>query len=381
MPRLCAVALSLALGLGAAACGDDAPSVAPSTTTSPPAPSAPAPPEPTGGDTAPSTAPTGTSEQSEPTGFTVEVATINVLHGNPAASGCAPETDNCLAPTRLGLIWDMLERDTGCPEIIALQEIDQRWFDLIGERLPDLCQGRHVALAENVNGVSEEMILTTLPVIDNRRVTLAGGPIWGGQWAQLDAGDGLVVDVFATHFASSAFNLPCAENPLDPCAPRCPGDMSMGDCHPVQTLEHLAELADPESLQLVIGDLNATRDEPRIRTLLDAGFVDTHVLAGNTECPEDGGRGCTSGVGGDTPLDGLDVADQTLRRRIDFVLARPPAGCTIRVDRPDGAGADHDGDGTVTGIWADAALTEPVEGLHWASDHAGIQADIGLTCA
>lgn len=367
--RMFAVAIGLLLVV--AACSDDAgDDSAPTTTTTT--------------TTAPPTSTTSTTTTLAPAAaLSVEVATINVLHGFPAASNCAPETDQCNAPTRARMIWQMLEEDVGCPEIIALQEIDQRWFEIVPEILPDLCEGDHVLLAEEVGSPDQEMILTTLPVIDHARMTLAGGPIWSAHWAQLGAGDGLVVDVFATHYASSSLNLPCMDNPFDPCSPSCPPDMLMGDCHPTQTLEFLAERAAPGSLQLVIGDLNNEPTEPRIQALLAAGFVDTHLLAGNRDCPDEGGPTCTSGIGNgqDTIYDGLDVSDTTLRGRIDFVLARPPEGCELAVDGQDTDELDTDGDGTATGVWANTPFAEPVDGLYWAADHAGIQADIGLVCS
>lgn len=309
----------------------------------------------------------------------VEVATINVLHGlAPPISGCAVETDQCNVEARVGILWDLLETEAGCPEIIALQEIAERWFEVVPERIGELCDGTHVVLTEDLGLFDQEMILTTLPVLDHGRVELAGAPVWSAHWAQLDAGEGLTVDVFGTHYASSSFNPPCSPDaPATTCHPDCPAGSDLGDCHPHETLAFLAERAAPGSLQLVVGDLNNGPDEPRIRTLVEAGFVDTHLAAGNAECPDAGGAGCTSGIGSGagTDLDGLDVADTTLRGRIDHVLARPPLGCALVVDA-----ADADGDGTATGPWADQPLPEPVEGLYWASDHAGIQADLGIDC-
>ena len=329
--------------------------------------------------TATSTVPASTVPASTVPASTVEVATINVLHGiEPPISGCAPETDMCNVEARVQILWDHLETDVGCPEIIALQEIALRWFEVVPERLPDLCAGAHVLLTEDLGLFDQEMILTTLPVIEHERVQLAGLNVWSAHWAQLDAGDGLLVDVFATHYASSSFNLPCsADSPATTCHPDCPPDADLGACHPYETLAFLDERAAPGSLQLVIGDLNAEIHEPRIQTLVEAGFVDTYLAAGNDECPQDGGRGCTSGIGSghETDYDGLDVAETTLRRRIDFVLARPPEGCELVVEAD-----DTDGDGTRTGHWADTPLDEPVDGLYWAADHVGIQADVGVDC-
>lgn len=308
---------------------------------------------------------------------TVEVATINVLHGwPPPVSGCAESTDHCNAPARVDILWRYLDEQAGCPEIIALQEISPRWFEIVPDRIGELCDGTHVLLTRDVGQIDQEMILTTLPVLAHARTELAGGPVWSAHWAQLDGADGLVIDVFATHYASSAFNPLCDNTrPVTTCGTGCASGMTLGDCHPLETLAFLAERAAPGSLQLVVGDLNARIDDDRILTLTGAGFIDTHLAAGNPECPPEGGANCTSGIGGDTDLDGLDIAEQTPRSRIDFVLARPPDGCELIVDVD-----DADGDGTHTGLWADTPLPRAVEGLYWAADHTGVQADLGIDC-
>ena len=322
-------------------------------------------------------APTTTTNAPATDPTDVEVATINVLHGfQPPVSGCAQYTDNCLVPIRVDILWKYLADDVGCPEIIALQEISPRWFEIIPEKLPALCGGEHVLLTENVGQIDQEMILTTLPVIDHARTELAGGPIWSAHWAQLDAGNGLIVDVFATHYASSAFNPPCDNShPVTSCPSYCPTDGDLGSCHPFQTLDFLAGRAAAGSLVLIVGDLNKQINDARLQTLLNSGFIDTHLAANIPECPPQGGANCTSGIGGPGDLDGLDIAEQTLRSRIDFILAAPPVGCELLVDV-----GDADEDGTHTGLWADKPLDEPVEGLYWASDHTGVQADIGLDC-
>ncbi len=366
------LALTLALTLGACSDATDGggPDDDASTTTATAGPD---------DDPTTSTSPPTTAARPAPV-TNVEIATINVLHGlTPPISGCEEYTDQCNVEARVEILWRYLEDDVGCPEIIALQEIAVRWFEVVPQRLPDLCAGTHVLLTEDLGLFDQEMILTTLPVIEDQRVDLAGTGVWSAHWAQLDAGDGLLVDVFATHYASSSFNPPCSTDaPATTCHPDCPTGSTLGDCHPRETLAFLAERAAPGSLQLIVGDLNNGPEEPRLATLTGAGFVDTYLAAGNPECPDGGGTGCTSGIGrdADTDYDGLDVADTVLRGRIDFVLARPPAGCTLVVDID-----DLDGDGTHTGHWADTPLGEPFEGLYWAADHAGVQADVGIDCA
>jgi len=357
----------------AAACSGTSGTVAPADTTSTTAVGQPS------TSTTPTTiAPPTTTEPVDT--WNVEVATINVLHGLvPPISRCAEYTDQCNIEARVEILWSQLEDDVGCPEIVALQEIAARWFEVIPEQLPFLCDGKHVLLTEDLGLPDQEMILTSLPVLEDGRVELAGAPVWSAHWAQLDAGDGLTVDVFSTHFASNSFNPPCSgEQPATTCLDACPAGSNLGDCHPYEALAFLDKNAAAGSLQLVIGDLNKRIDEPRIKVLLDAGFIDTHLAAGNAECPEEGGVGCTTGIGDDRESDyaGLDRADNIPQRRIDFVLARPPEGCTLLVEA-----TDDDGDGTNTGVWANLPLAKPIDGLYFVSDHTGIQADVGLGCA
>ncbi|MDH3706333.1 MAG: hypothetical protein OES57_09715, partial [Acidimicrobiia bacterium] len=129
--------------------------------------------------------------------------------------------------------------------------------------------------------------------------------------------------------------------------------------------------ADPAGVQLVIGDLNKEIDDPRMQTLTDAGFVDMFALAGLPECDLSTGEWCTSGIGGDSDLDGLDDPTETFGSRIDFILVRSTA-CEAVVDGAD----DADGDGTPSGLWANTPSPEPVDGVVWPSDHAGVVVDL-----
>ena len=150
------------------------------------------------------------------------------------------------------------------------------------------------------------------------------------------------------------------------CTASCAEDDDFGDCHPRQTLAILGPLADDAVLQFVVGDLNAPIDDSRITTLTDAGFADVYLTAGLPECDPVTGIGCTCCVDGPAPLDGLDNHDQSMDERIDFVLFRPGSNCRVAVDD-----ARH---------WADVPLAEPVEGLWWAADHAGVMAGLSVTC-
>ncbi|MDP6649577.1 MAG: hypothetical protein QF796_05505, partial [Acidimicrobiales bacterium] len=86
-------ALMLA-ALAASACSGGGSSIAP-TTTEPPT--------------------TTSTTTTEPPTATVDVATINLLHGLEVASDCAADTDQCRAPARMALLWERVEDDLGCP--------------------------------------------------------------------------------------------------------------------------------------------------------------------------------------------------------------------------------------------------------------------------
>ena len=307
---------------------------------------------------------TTTTTTTEPPTTALEVATINLLHGLEVASDCAAETDQCRAPARMALLWGLLEDDLDCPDVVAFQEVSPRQQELVPTMLDDLCDGGYELLVDNRDLPDQEMILTTLPVLEDAYVELAGTPIWSAHRARL-ATDLGPVDVFATHYASSSFNLEC-ELGMFGCTTTCAEADDFGDCHPRQTLAILGPLADDAVLQVVVGDLNARIDDSRITTLTDAGFTDAYLAAGLPECDPVTGVGCTCCVDGPAPLDGLDDPEQAMDERIDFVLFRPGSGCSVAV-----GDARH---------WADGPLSEPVEDLWWAADHAGVAATLAITC-
>ncbi|MGI9602384.1 MAG: endonuclease/exonuclease/phosphatase family protein [Acidimicrobiales bacterium] len=326
--------------------------------------------------TSPPTAPASTAPTTStaPEAPDVRVATINLLHGLELPGSCAPGTDQCAAPARLDMLWDRIETEIGCPDVVALQEISPRQWELVPATLGDLCDGRYTLLGENLGAPDQEMILTDLEVIDDRFVPLSGPP-WSAHWAQLESDIG-VIDVFATHYASSAFNPDC--DGTDLCAPECEVGVELGTCNAVETLTFLDANADPAGVQLVIGDLNKEIDDPRMQTLTDEGFVDVFALAGLPECDPETGEWCTSGIGSDSDLDGLDDPDQRFGSRIDFILVRTPRTSDELCNQVDTAD-DADGDGTPTGLWANTPSPEPVDGVVWPSDHAGVVVDLSCT--
>ncbi|GIS89785.1 hypothetical protein CM1200mP19_1160 [bacterium] len=131
-----------------------------------------------------------------------------MLHGLDYASDCAPWTDQCAAPARLRALWALIQNDLDCPDVVAFQEVSPRQQELVPEMLPVLCDGRYRLVVDDRALPDQEMILTDLQILDEAYVELAGAPIWSAHWVRLKTGLG-IVDVFATHFASSSFNLDC----------------------------------------------------------------------------------------------------------------------------------------------------------------------------
>ena len=259
-------------------------------------------------------------------------------------------------------------------DIVGLQEIGPAQIELIPAALPDACDGAYELVSERPNLPVEQWVLSSLPVLDAQTETISG-VTRTVPWVRLDSPLG-PIDFYTTHFVAGIDNLPCT---ADLCpgitAGLCDPEMDTGECNPLETVDFIDRTADPNTLTILTGDLNAEIDEPRITTITDEGFVDVWTLAGNEACDPETAENCTSGQSGEGPFDGLDIADSTRDERIDFVLVRAPDDCELSVEGPD----DTDGDGTSTGMFAGEPFDPPVEGIFWPSDHTGVQAD--LSCA
>lgn len=81
---------------------------------------------------------------------------------------------------------------------------------------------------------------------------------------------------------------------------------------------------------VLLGDFNSEPGSAAMAATATAGFVDTYDAAGGVECVEPGAAGCSGG-----PADGdevwTDIAARPMVERIDYVLARAPAGCALTV--------------------------------------------------
>ena len=117
------------------------------------------------------------------------------------------------------------------------------------------------------------------------------------------------------------------------CPPPCAVSDKLNACQAKALLAIVADLADPQAVVVLGGDLNAKVDEPTPVAIRAAGFADTHVLAHNAECDPATGEQCTSG------RDDTSLATSPTRP-----AARPSASTTcssadprVRPGRPDRA--------------------------------------------
>jgi endonuclease/exonuclease/phosphatase family metal-dependent hydrolase len=286
----------------------------------------------------------------------VSVVTLNVLHGLFCDYRV---TDWCNAPARLDIVFGLLE-DAGCPDLVGLQEIGPRQEELVAERLPDLCDGEYTLSWGERPGPDRQMIFTRLPIVEEGYLDLANLP-WEAPWVRVRA-EGGTVDFLTAHFASSSNNPPCN---AESCPPVCPAGIETNECHALEVVELFGSTAEPAALTIVSGDLNAEPGSATTRHLLDAGFVDAWLDAGNPECTDAGDLGCTgSSSEPDTPYIGMDTVEGLpYGSRIDYVLVRGGDACAPSAEA---AGFAHE------------PLDEPVGGLYWPSDHKGVRAVI--TC-
>ena len=177
-------------------------------------------------------------------------------------------------------------------------------------------------------------------------------------WARVDVpgavGDDL--DLFTTHLANDLTEL-------------SGGTKALQTQLALQTMERWAT-ADPSTPDFLVGDFNTTpnagADSAPYEAVIGAGFTDTYI-----EPPA--ARECTAlDVGGCTgdPVAGTEVYSATSRRvmraRIDYVFARKPQGCDLRVQWSQ--------------VIGDRAMQLPDGRWLWPSDHNGVVSQSKVVC-
>jgi endonuclease/exonuclease/phosphatase family metal-dependent hydrolase len=290
-----------------------------------------------------------------PTRASTTVVAQNLLHG----LACAPGTDRCKLGARVQLFARQLE-DAGCPQVVSVEESDPVMDRFLKTAVHDptagatqLCGGGYTIVGLGDPSSDREVILTTLPVLGHERVSLAG-PLRDALWVRVKAALG-PLDVVATHLASGSDDRPCDAST---CRPPCHGDDSLKTCQGRDAAALLDDRRSPQSVGVLMGDLNAQPGDATIDALTSLHYVDTFIAAGNQPCDSTTGEGCT---GGREDADLSDLTNPAARQaeRIDYVFLATKRQC--RVDR-------------TSGLFRAAPESPALDGLVFASDHTGAQA-------
>ncbi len=211
----------------------------------------------------------------------VTVVAQNLLHG----FACADDTDRCKLPQRVQLFARQLD-EAGCPEVVSVEESDPVMDGLVRLTMlnplatPRFCGGKYQMVGGGDPGSDREIILTTLPVLGVERKSLAG-PLRDALWVRLRAALG-PLDVVATHLASGSDDRPCD---AETCPPPCRPSDTLQTCQGRQAADILDDHRTPESVGVVVGDLNAKPGDPTINVLTSRGYIDTYVASKHPAVP------------------------------------------------------------------------------------------------
>lgn len=285
----------------------------------------------------------------------MRIVSQNLLHG----IACAPDSDRCDLPARVEVFAGQVGR-AGCPDVVAVQEANDRTVGLLRRSIAGVCSGRYRVVWDEDPGLDREVVLTTRPVLGVERVRLAG-PLRTALHVRVAADVG-VVDVVTTHLASSSDDRPCDSGS---CAAPCHATDTLQTCQARQVAALAGRVAAPDGVTLVAGDFNATAGEATIEAVRDAGFTDTHLAVGNDECDASTGAECTSGRVDDALTDLRDPGSRQTAR-IDYVFSRAAAGRDCRAVAP-------------TGLFNARADDRGRDGIVFPADHTGVEAT--LRCA
>ena len=246
----------------------------------------------------------------------VRLVSQNILHG----VGCTEDSDSCRVGERVSLFMDQLAR-AGCPELVSLQEANERIVGLVSSEAGDC---GYEVVWDGDPGLDREVVLTTLEVIGSRRRLLADR--FRSAYLVRVASPIGVIDFLTTHLASSGDDRAC--NP-GLCPPPCDATGSLRTCQARQVLEFAEDVALDGGVTVVGGDLNDSTGSPALAVFGGAGFVDSHLAAGLSECDPASGSGCTAGRE-DTSLAAMADPSSLQSSRIDYLLySAPGRDCTV----------------------------------------------------
>jgi endonuclease/exonuclease/phosphatase family metal-dependent hydrolase len=282
----------------------------------------------------------------------VRVLTQNLLHG----TACAPDSDRCNLPGRVALFARQLDA-AGCPDLVSLQETNEETVTQLRAALPAVCGDRYDIVWDDDPASDREVVVTTLPVLGQERVRLAG-PLRTALWVRVRAPVG-AVDFVSTHLASSSDDRPCDRST---CPAPCERTDSLNQCQARQAADLLDERAGRRSVGIFAGDLNAQPDEPTIAVLRHRGYVDAAVATGTASCTSADRTGCTSGRVDDSLVDLTNPASRQ-QERIDYVFLASRRDCTL---------------GPPAGVLRPEGGPTGADGIVFPADHSGVQVEV--TC-
>jgi hypothetical protein len=293
----------------------------------------------------------------------LRIVTMNILHGIT----CPNAPDDCQGDDRMALLGQQLQA-AGCPQVVALEEIAQRTYDrVVAATWVNEC--KYKIVWHDMPSVDRELVLTTLPV-RNQRLTVLAGNFRSAYRVELRSKLGPLVLV-VTH--QDGDSQPGADPRLctpEVCPPPCPQDVSHQTCQTIQAAALASEGGGRNAIRVLTGDFNVDPTTERYRLLVDDGWIDSHLAARNAECDPATGTNCTSGRE-DMTTDDLKNPASLATERIDFLFVKGPRGCKLRFDR--------DKDKLGTGLFAHEPVANGPGGLAYLSDHTGTAAD--LSCA
>ncbi len=308
-------------------------------------------------------APAGAQEDGVPT-EQVRIVNLNLLHG----VFCPQETDACQAPDRVALLMQQLE-DAECPEVVGLQEINANLAKLIDRALADSDCDYDVAFSKKPGSLDTERVLTTLPVRSEKVEKLTGAFRTASRVVLRSPIGPLVVVV--THQDGDPEGVaqpPCRNT----CPPVCvDAQVSVLACQTLVAARLADDVGGPRATRVLMGDFNVTPTNPRYQLLLDEGWTDTYLTAGNPECDGATGVGCTGGRA-DEAVEALKDPTARNSERIDYIFVKGGRNCVVQLDAPD----DRNDNGLGTGLFGDQPATDGPGGIVWTSDHTGVSADL-----
>jgi hypothetical protein len=293
----------------------------------------------------------------------VRIVTMNVLHGIV----CPNAPDDCQGDDRVALLGQQLQA-AKCPPVVALQEISERMYDRITSA-PWVNQCKYQIVWHNMPLTDRELVLTALPVT-GQKLTILAGNFRSAYRVDLRSKLGPLALVVSHQDGDPEPGDPKPCSPAE-CPPECPAEFTISDCQTNQAKAIASEGGGGRTIRVLTGDFNVTAMSQRYQSIVNDGWVDSHLAAGNPECDPATGAECTSGRQ-DMNTDDLKNPASKETERIDFVFVKAPRTCKVRFDTP----KDRDKDGLATGLFANTPASNGPGGLVYLSDHTGVGADL-----